>query len=319
MKKLFKFIIFSFLLILLFPLSSCNTTTSNPLDEISNYNITVNPRNDGTLDIETSITWKVLDSDSEGPLTWVKIGIPNYHVDNIKALSDTISKIDYYEDDGAFIRIDFNKSYYKGDTVTFNYSFHQSYMYYLEDNKVIYSYTPGWFDKIKVKSLMLKWNKNGVEEINDSWFASDSTYYIYSKSLDFGEKFTLDVTYDRNHFTTINEKATYTNKSKSTLQALMPLLVFVIIFAFIIIVITIANSKADKYRQYRGFRGQRLYYFNHSYIFFYRGFNKDGTPYVNSSSGHVSSGGFSCACACACAGGGRAGCSRKYYYNKDGD
>ena len=99
----------------------------------------------------------------------------------------------------------------------------------------------------------------------------------------------------------------------------MPLLVFVIIFAFIIIVITIANSKADKYRQYRGFRGQRLYYFNHSYIFFYRGFNKDGTPYVNSSSGHVSSGGFSCACACACAGGGRAGCSRKYYYNKDGD
>ena len=32
---------------------------------------------DGSLDITYDIEWKVLDSTTEGPLTWVQIGTPN--------------------------------------------------------------------------------------------------------------------------------------------------------------------------------------------------------------------------------------------------
>lgn len=62
------------------------------LDEIINYTTTVSPRDDGTLDIKYHIEWKVLDSTSEGPLEWVKIGIPNQHVDNIKKYQKILRK-----------------------------------------------------------------------------------------------------------------------------------------------------------------------------------------------------------------------------------
>lgn len=52
------------------------------LDEILNYEITVDVNEDGTLDMTYQIDWKVLDSTSKGPLTWVMIGIPNEHYKN---------------------------------------------------------------------------------------------------------------------------------------------------------------------------------------------------------------------------------------------
>ena len=103
--------------------------TADGLDEITNYTITVNPRNDGTLDMKYHIEWKVLDSTSEGPLEWVKIGIPNMRVDNIKKLTDNIENIQYYPVDGDYVRIDFKKKYYAGETVTFEFSIHQSHIH----------------------------------------------------------------------------------------------------------------------------------------------------------------------------------------------
>ena len=60
--------------------------TSSDLDYINLYEVVVDPRNDGTLDISIHLNWEVLDSTSEGPLEWVKIGIPNKYVDIINAL-----------------------------------------------------------------------------------------------------------------------------------------------------------------------------------------------------------------------------------------
>ena len=42
------------------------------------------------------ITWKVLDSDTDGPLEWVKIGIPNSNVEEIEGYSSNIENIRYY-------------------------------------------------------------------------------------------------------------------------------------------------------------------------------------------------------------------------------
>ena len=110
-----------FVTVPLFPANAAAT----PLDEIQDYTITVNMRPDGTMDIKYHVEWKVLNDSKEGPLEWVKIGNPNKHVDGITALSDNIKDIKYVNDGGAYIRIDFDRSYYEGEIVIFEYTIHQ--------------------------------------------------------------------------------------------------------------------------------------------------------------------------------------------------
>ena len=94
-NKRINCIIFILIISFFIGLIFCTPTFAKDLDSINKYYITVNPRTDGSLNIKYNIEWEVLDSTSEGPLTWVQIGIPNSKVDNIKALSSNISNISY--------------------------------------------------------------------------------------------------------------------------------------------------------------------------------------------------------------------------------
>ena len=61
-----------------------------PIDSIEQYDITVTPRSDGTLDIKYDVVWRAI-SESE-PLTWVDIGIPNSDAALYTAtVSDTVN------------------------------------------------------------------------------------------------------------------------------------------------------------------------------------------------------------------------------------
>ena len=86
-----------FMIALLFPVHAF--AVENPLDEIQEYTIQIDMRRDGTMDIQYHLDWKVLDDKSDGPLSWVKIGIPNKNVDEIKAHTDNIKKIEYNKQD----------------------------------------------------------------------------------------------------------------------------------------------------------------------------------------------------------------------------
>ena len=86
-----------------------------PLDEIERCDVRIAPRQDGTLDMRFEFEWKVLDSTAEGPLRWVKIGIPNANADELTVLSDNIRKIALLTPgDEAFVRIDFDRAYVAG-------------------------------------------------------------------------------------------------------------------------------------------------------------------------------------------------------------
>ena len=94
-----KKIIFIFVLFILslFLFSIPKVCAKTIYDNILKYDITIDTRNDATLDIRIDIKWKVLEDDGGvEPLTWVKIGVPNYHCDEIKALSNNIDDI-YYD------------------------------------------------------------------------------------------------------------------------------------------------------------------------------------------------------------------------------
>lgn len=314
MKKILFFLSF---LICLIPFTV--KANSAQLDEILNYSITVHPRDDGTLDMEYQISWKVLDSSSEGPLEWVKIGVPNKHVDQIVALSNPISKIKYFKDDGTYIRIDLDKSYYKGSVVDLHFSFHQSYIYTVDEENVYYAFKPGWFDEIDVNKLTVKWKSANALYYNSD--IEENGYIIWEEeNLKAGETIITELMYSQKTFPNIDLEKVYTEPKDNSWIMILIILCSVFIFIMLIVIFSTKASKSygDGYYYYRGFS---YYYYRRYSIFRRPGVTKDGKKIptvVNSSGSNSRSGGSSscaCACACACAGGGRAGCSRKDFYN----
>jgi len=279
-----------FLTIVLLAVFSIQIKAAKPLDEIQNYAIKVDMRTDGTMDITYHIEWKVLDDSTEGPLSWVKIGVPNKHVDEITAITSNIKNIKYTSDGGAYVRIDFDRKYKKNEIIVFEYSIHQSYMYTIEkDNHLLrYSFTPGWFDEIEVKNITIKWNKHNVIESTAN--RTEDNYLIWEGTLGFGERLNASVKYNLDAFEADEDKQ-YTEDSDETFWKIL-----FIVIPIVIVVIGVIGYFFDDYGSGSGYGG---------------GYH---TTYIHSAGRSSCACVSSCACACACAGGGRAGCSKKDFY-----
>ena len=78
-----KYLALILVLLCLLPVSAF----AKDLDEIQNYGVSVQLREDGTADLTYHVDWLVLDDKAEGPLEWLKIGIPNKHADSFAAIS----------------------------------------------------------------------------------------------------------------------------------------------------------------------------------------------------------------------------------------
>ncbi|MCR4762416.1 MAG: hypothetical protein K5696_02700 [Lachnospiraceae bacterium] len=181
----------------LFLCAPVGVKASGDLDRIRDYEITVDVNPDGTLTMRYHVEWEVLDSDSEGPLSWVNIGVPNKHVSGLQALSSTISELKFVDYNGYNMRIDFDREYFEGEVVSFDYSLVQDYMYEMNrftDGETVYEFTPGWFDGILVDNMVIRWNSAGAE----SWSPScefDGDYLLWKTSLGKGERYTVQITY----------------------------------------------------------------------------------------------------------------------------
>lgn len=290
-----RWLVFLLVALLIFSFLPIRADAVTPLDEIQNYTIKIHMRPDGTMDIRYRIEWTVLDSTSEGPLTWVKIGNPNKHVDEIVAISDNIKEIGYLSENGSYIRVDFDREYYAGETIVFEYTIHQSYMYIIEKDSHIcrYSFTPGWFEEIEVKNITIMWSDENV--IESTAHKHEDGYLIWNSSLGMGERLNASVKYNLDAFTT-NENEQYTEESGES-SALGWILLIIIIVLAVMFIIAIFSDDYDSGSGFGGSYRSSTYVHTHSSC-------------VRSSCACVSS----CACACACAGGGRAGCSKKDFY-----
>lgn len=300
-----KKILFVILFIILFLFICDNKCFAKELDQINKYYVTVDPRKDGTLDMVYHIEWKVLDSTKEGPLSWVKIGIPNSNVDSIKSLSNTIKSIKYYESSGSYVRIDFKKEYYADEVVTFDFSIHQKYMYQLDSSYCNYSFTPGWFPDIEIKDMKVYWNSNNIYSSSAKETNSDG-YLVWSARLGKGAKLKTKVVYPKSAFSKLDENAQSSyaqdnysqNSAKSTMNTFM-FFIFAIMILYIIL-----GFMGIGYNSHRGY----------GYGYNNYGYRRHHSHYHHSSCATSHSCVSSCACACACAGGGRAGCSKKDLY-----
>lgn len=291
-KKILSLLCLAIILISSF--SFISAAASKPLDEILYYEITVDPRADGTLDMNYKIKWKVLDSSSEGPLEWIKVGAPNSHVDNIVGLTNNIDEIRYYEESGKkYIRIDLDRKYSAGEILDIEYSFHQTHMYVVEEEQHLlrYSFTPGWLTDIEVKELKILWNASNVMEASTSEITPNG-YYVWNSSLGINEKFNITVKYNSDVFE-YNLEEQY-DENEGSGDGVFIIILVIILFVLIILFILwlLDGSSYDG-----GYGGRSSHIFVHSSC--------------ASSCACVSS----CACACACAGGGRAGCTKKDFYH----
>lgn len=302
------------------------------LDEIENYIIKVTPQSDATLKMNYYIEWKVLNDDQEGPLEWVKIGVPNKYVYDITFGGD-VKTAKYYSDSGAFIRADLNRKFYAGEIAKIEFSFTQKRIFTKTKNAdtVEYGFIPGWFNEIDVKNLEVYW-KDADEIIYSDDSKTDGEWLLWQKTdLKAGSSIKVKVKYPLSFFKNIDLSQDYSDSSVRFIDVLPLIIFFTLFVAIAVTVIIISYVNTDGYTSYRGYYGSgyRGGFGYYGYPFWlYRGGRNRGVdgkgkkmPVLTdtgtrpSSGGSHGSGGSSCACACACAGGGRAGCSRKDFYN----
>ncbi len=273
------------------------------LDEIQNYGVSVQLREDGTADLTYHVDWLVLDDQAEGPLEWVKIGIPNQHADSFTAISQNIRRIGYLSDGGSYAKITFDRRYRAGETVSFDFSLHQSYLYTLEDGVARFSLTPGWFDKIEVKNAVIRWNAAGVQSSNAE--LEENGYLFWKTALRKGERLRAEVVYPQSYFMQLDETRQSTMVKTEEDDGFTVVLGSVVVVGIIVLIVKAMRN--DNYRGGSGFGG------GHSVIV--HSHTRSGGC-VRSSCACAS---CACACACACAGGGRAGCSKKDFCTGPGD
>ena len=175
---------------------------ADALDEILEYAITVDVNDDGTLNMHYHFDWKVLDSTSEGPLSWIMVGIPNSNAISVDASSDAVSDIDLSYDGGNYVYVYFDREYYEGEIVSFDFTLVQDYMYEMNrftDGETYYEFTPGWFDAA-VDSLIVKWNSDKVKSVSPACLLREDGYYTWTASLSPGETYTVSVSYPNDAF-----------------------------------------------------------------------------------------------------------------------
>lgn len=316
-----KKILLALALVFVFTISLVDVKSySGDLDYIHEYIVVADPNEDGTINLTYKFKWEVLNSTKEGPLEWVRIGMPNSKFSNAIALTNNIDKISR---DGSNTRIDFDKKYYEGEVIDFSFSVTQDYFFNVDGDDIQFEYIPGWFDEIKIGHLMVMWDKEGMVYCNTSTIVGD--YLVWDAyNIDHGKSIECHVVYDVSFFPTINLEHSVTNVPDYSW--IIVLVVVVLFICFVILIVIVSEANKDAYYDCRGFTG-RNYYRHYWYYHHYgcaRGVNKKGKPYVNPNRSSVSTSGRSfgssgrscaCACACACAGGGRAGCARKDFYH----
>lgn len=301
---------------------SAITAKAEPQDVIEKYNVTVEPLEDGSLDIEYSFLWKAIDETEE--LTWVDIGMANsmftVYEDSISGNIKAYTEI--YEDGYTAVRLDFKRGYKGGENIQFSFKVNQEYMLCKDLDSYFYEFVPCWFNSTPVENYEFKWKKTDyIDEADGAKLKRD--FHIWSGSLDCGEYEVLQVSYDSDAFKDV-EVVEYepfmTNGAYNQLEEDRTISIVAYCIGIIILLVVeiyLLDSHVS-YRRGRGFLvgyGHPIHTYGYQNPRYIRAYNRAHTSTsTGRGGGGFRGGGCACACACACAGGGRAGCSQKDTY-----
>ena len=293
-----------------------------PQDVIKNYRVTVEPLDDGTLDITYDIEWHALDADE--PLSWIEIGIPNDKFSFYKEeTSSNISRLarDYNDDGGVWAVLYLDREYHGGEVLDLHFKINQKKMLCKKGEAYFYEFVPGWFNSTPVESYEFKW-KLSPEVTSHNGVSEKSGYAVWSGEMPCGTYELMRVKYAEGSFdgATIaqyekfNDGGVYDQlqDDKSAIVTLCVFIMIVIAIAEIVVVDAFVS-----YSRGRGFiTGYGYHMHTYGYVNPHYSRARDAHNAISRGGSRGGGGGCACACACACAGGGRAGCSQKDTYEK---
>lgn len=287
-----------------------------PEDVIRLYEVTVEPQDDGTLDITYHILWEPQSSVED--LTWVQIGTANPDYRVIRA-GNSISSWSRESDEAglSLLRLDLDRGYEAGDVLELDFTINQQRMLCRNSTGDFYEFVPGWFNAIPVKQYRFRWKQSPLIQSTSADGQGDG-YYEWWGSLECGGYRKMTIQYGEKAFpgATAVSYSTFwdggcTNELKEE-KAGFIFLAVIVVLALAVAQVWIIDSMVS-YRRGRGFlRGYG--HSVHSYGTMNRNYIRARDKYRAThagSRGGGGGGGCACACACACAGGGRAGCSQK--------
>lgn len=296
------------------------TAKAEPQDIIEKYTVTVEPLEDGSLDVEYSFLWKAIDTTEE--LTWVEIGMPNamFTVYDTSVSGNIEEYSEICEDGYTAVRLDFQRGYKGGENIKFSFKVNQKYMLCKDMHNYFYEFVPGWFNSTPVENYEFKWKKT------DSSYEADGAklrngYYTWTGSFDCGEYEVMQISYDLAAFQdveVVEYEPFYTGGAYNKLEEnriIKRVLYCIGIVILLCVEIYLLDSHVS-YRRGRGFLvgyGHPIHTYGYQNPRYIRAYNRANAS-TSRGSGGYRGGGCACACACACAGGGRAGCSQKDTY-----
>ena len=318
------------------------------LDYIPDYFVTVDLREDGSADIVYDITWQVIGGDQTDYLSWVKIGLPNAHAEDLTPLTDTISDLQYTGDGGSYAKVVFARRYYSPEVaaqnggesrVRFAFSVHQNHLFTLnDDGTATFEFTPGWFDDLVVEHMQVRW-RSGDGFVADNSSEEDGYLIWEFGPMGHGQSANIHVTVPVTTAETFDPDAQLTaadyddgGMTADEILGILTVVIGLLIFAAALIII-LGSMTPD----WGGGFGSGLdpddwfWYTNGVHTIHVartapppKGYTRTDPPKNYRTGGGSSRGGgvgrhnsgcaSSCACACACAGGGRAGCTAKDFY-----
>ena len=256
MKKRSVILLLALCLLFLAPALSIRADAAD-LDEILRYEITVDVNDDATLRMVYHIDWMVLDSTSEGPLTWVEIGIPNRHFSSVRGRSAAVKKV---AASGSSVRVDLDREYRAGEVVPIEFELVQDYMYQVDqytDGETVYHFTPGWFDDIRVDEMVIRWNADKALG-QDPECLTDKGYYTWRSPLDKGEHFSVAVTYPNDAFAFDLTKSEGGSSGDSDGSALLGLLVLLFLILIIVLIVKLASRAFSRTANFADGTGTRI-------------------------------------------------------------
>mgnify|MGYP003321784108 CR=1 FL=1 len=246
------------LLLLFIPREAEAVSNTNHLDQIRDYSIWVDINQDASVNLIYDVTWEVLNDTKEGPLTWVKVGLPNDHYTSYESLTDGCDMSIMHENGEVFARIDLDRTYYKGQVAHFSFSYTTDYMYLIgDDGFTTYTFTPGWFNEIDVDNLNVYWDVTNIDHYSPAGFV-EGGYVHWQQPLLAGDKFTVDVTYPNEAYDfniTVSEE--HEKEGKTTFGEVVGMIIaipFILILCFLPIIGPIAVIYGI-YKAGRGFSG----------------------------------------------------------------
>lgn len=275
--------------------------TSRPLDEITDYQVYVETQNDGSMDITYRYEWKVLNDTREGPLTWVRLGLPNNHCE----VTDFGGAIDHVSNSYLFsepvLKAYLDRNYYKDQTAVFWFTIHQEDMLCMnrdDSQKPFYDFTPGWFNDIPIRHYTFTW-KQGNYIVGHNADREEDGYLVWEGSLKKGGTRQMKVycrLYGFINPDLVQHQDYSTGISGDSGPDISNVLIIILLTGYLGYKFT-WGSDEENYSRGRGYYGHGSH----------RGGGGGGCACACAG----------CACACACAGGGRAGCSQKDFYHRE--